>query len=197
MANYTNDDSAPTCADKQRPAGASAAHTHGITIRAATTADVPHIKSLIDMFSGKIMLEKSYVNLYESIQEFVVAEREDGTIVGCGAVHVFWMDLGEFRSVVVSPTAQGLGIGHKILNELKRRAIALGLQRVFVLTFETHFFQSHGFREIEGTPVSQEVFAEMLLSYDDGVAEFLDLSYVKPNTLGNTRMLLDLYPSQG
>ena len=25
-----------------------------------------------------------------------------------------------------------------------------------------------------------------------GVAEFLDLAYVKPNTLGNTRMLRDL-----
>jgi amino-acid N-acetyltransferase len=29
----------------------------------------------------------------------------------------------------------------------------------------------------------------MLRSYDEGVAEFLDLEYVKPNTLGNTRMI--------
>jgi amino-acid N-acetyltransferase len=32
----------------------------------------------------------------------------------------------------------------------------------------------------------------MLRSHDDGVREFLDLASVKPNTLGNTRMLLDL-----
>ena len=29
-------------------------------------------------------------------------------------------------------------------------------------------------------------------SYDPGVAEFLGLEYVKPNTLGNTRMLRHL-----
>ena len=39
-----------------------------------------------------------------------------------------------------------------------------------------------------------EVYAELLRSYDDGVAEFLDLPWVKPNTLGNTRMLLRLLP---
>ncbi|MBR7560380.1 N-acetylglutamate synthase, partial [Mycobacterium tuberculosis] len=40
---------------------------------------------------------------------------------------------------------------------------------------------------------------EMCRSYDTGVAEFLDLSYVKPNTLGNTRMLahLDQTPPGG
>jgi amino-acid N-acetyltransferase len=54
------------------------------------------------------------------------------------------------------------------------------------------FFTRHGFREIDGTPVSQDVYLEMMQSADEGVAEFLDLAYVKPNTLGNTRMLLDL-----
>jgi amino-acid N-acetyltransferase len=36
------------------------------------------------------------------------------------------------------------------------------------------------------------VYSELLHSYDSGVAEFLDLESVKPNTLGNTRMLLTL-----
>ena len=43
--------------------------------------------------------------------------------------------------------------------------------------------------QIEGTVVSPDVYAELLRSHDDGVAEFLDLARVKPNTLGNTRML--------
>jgi len=66
------------------------------------------------------------------------------------------------------------------------------LQRLFVLTFETEFFSRHGFTEIEGTPVDAEVYEQMRRSYDVGVAEFLDLSYIKPNILGNTRMLLVL-----
>jgi hypothetical protein len=40
--------------------------------------------------------------------------------------------------------------------------------------------------------VAPEVYAQMRRSYDEGIAEFLDLEYVKPNTLGNSRMLLTL-----
>src|SRR5271155_5419578 len=87
----------------------------------------------------------------------------------------------------------GQGIGHAIVKRLLDVARELQLQRIFVLTFETEFFGRHGFTEIEGTPVTAEVFEEMCRSYDIGVAEFLDLSYVKPNTLGNSRMLLVLY----
>jgi len=61
-----------------------------------------------------------------------------------------------------------------------------------VLTLATRFFARHGFAEIDGTPVSPEVYDELLRSYDEGVAEFLDLDRVKPNTLGNHRMLLHL-----
>jgi amino-acid N-acetyltransferase len=63
---------------------------------------------------------------------------------------------------------------------------------VFVLTFEKRFFGRHGFVEIAGAPVSPEVYAEMRRSHDEGIAEFLDLPFVKPDTLGNTRMLLTL-----
>jgi amino-acid N-acetyltransferase len=68
----------------------------------------------------------------------------------------------------------------------------LGLSRLFCLTFETEFFARHGFEVIEGQAVDPEVYAELLRSYDEGVAEFLDLERVKPNTLGNTRMLRKL-----
>ena len=68
----------------------------------------------------------------------------------------------------------------------------IGVSRVFVLTFEKTFFGRHGFVEIDGTPVSPEIYEEMRRSYDAGVAEFLDLAYVRPNTLGNVRMLLEL-----
>ena len=78
------------------------------------------------------------------------------------------------------------------MDRLLEVARDLQLQRLFVLTFEIEFFSRHGFTEIEGTPVTAEVYDEMCRSYDVGVAEFLDLSYVKPNILGNTRMLLVL-----
>lgn len=152
---------------------------------------MPAIKRLVDTYAGKILLEKNLVTLYESVQEFWVAEHA-GQVVGCGALHVLWADLGEVRTIAVDPTLTGRGVGHAIVDRLLQVARELGLQRVFVLTFETEFFARHGFTEIEGTPVTAEVYEEMCRSYDVGVAEFLDLSYVKPNTLGNTRMLLVL-----
>jgi len=160
-------------------------------VRRARTSDVPAIKQLVDTYAGKILLEKNLVTLYEAVQEFWVAEHE-GRVVGCGALHVLWADLGEVRTVAVNPAMTGHGIGHAIVDRLLEVARDLALKRLFVLTFETDFFARHGFTEIEGTPVTAEVFEEMCRSYDIGVAEFLDLSYVKPNILGNSRMLLRL-----
>lgn len=160
-------------------------------VRRARTSDVPAIKSLIDVYAGKILLEKNLVTLYEAVQEFWVAE-VDGELVGCGALHVLWADLGEVRTVAVHPKVRGTGVGHVLVKQLLDVARELRLSRIFVLTFEVEFFGRHGFEEIDGTPVTAEVYEEMCRSYDTGVAEFLDLSYVKPNTLGNTRMLLTL-----
>jgi amino-acid N-acetyltransferase len=162
-----------------------------LVLRRGRTSDVPAIKALVDIYAGRILLEKNLVTLYEAVQEFWVAERDDD-VVGCGALHVLWSDLGEVRTVAVHPKVKGQGIGHAIVDRLLDVARELHLERIFVLTFETEFFSRHGFVEIEGTPVTAEVYEEMCRSYDTGVAEFLDLSYVKPNILGNSRMLLTL-----
>nr|WP_211341633.1 amino-acid N-acetyltransferase [Myceligenerans xiligouense] len=113
-------------------------------------------------------------------------------VVGCGALHVMWEDLAEVRTLAVDPAARGRRVGHQLVEALLDRARGLGLRRVFCLTFEVEFFRKHGFEEIDSTPVSPDVYAELLRSHDDGVAEFLDLARVKPNTLGNSRMLLEL-----
>jgi amino-acid N-acetyltransferase len=169
------------------------------TIRSARTADVPMIRKLIDsnVESGRL-LGKAAVTLYEAVQEFCVAELSaDATVAGCGALHVMWEDLAEIRTVAVREDCRSLGIGHEIVGALLRRACAVGVNRVFVLTFAVDFFGRHGFQPISGTPVAAEVYQELLRSYDEGVAEFLDLERVKPNTLGNTRMLLRLLPGRG
>ena len=161
-----------------------------MTIRRARTADVRAIHDLIREYTG-ILLDKATVALYEDVQEFWVADH-DGVVVGCGAVHVMWEDLAEVRTVAVHPDVRNQGIGHRILSQLLATAGDVGVSRVFVLTFEVDFFAAHGFQDIEGTPVPQDVYAELLRSYDEGVAEFLNLERVKPNTLGNTRMLCHL-----
>jgi amino-acid N-acetyltransferase len=163
-----------------------------VRVRPALPADVHAIHDLVEPYaSERILLAKEWVGYYEAIQEFVVAaDGED--VIGCGALHVMWSDLAEIRTLAVHPSRRRHGVGHVLVAALLERARQLGLRRVFCLTFEVDFFAAHGFRAIDGTPVTTDVYAELLRSHDDGVAEFLDLARVKPNTLGNTRMLLDL-----
>jgi len=163
-----------------------------LLIRPAKTSDVKAIRELVDSYAAPgQMLSKETVTLFESVQEFTVAEN-DGVIVGCGALHILWEDLAEVRTVAVEKSFHKQGIGHRILEAIIQRARELGVARIFCLTFQTEFFGRHGFEEIQGTPVDPDVYQQLLRSYDAGVAEFLDLESVKPNTLGNTRMLLNL-----
>ncbi|HZG02328.1 MAG TPA: amino-acid N-acetyltransferase [Streptomyces sp.] len=165
-----------------------------VTVRRARTGDVRAIRRLIDTYArDRILLDKATVTLYEDIQEFWVAERvRDAEVVACGALHVMWEDLAEVRTLAVDPVIRGRGVGHLVLEKLLETARRLGVRRIFCLTFEVDFFARHGFTEIGETPVDGDVYSELLRSYDEGVAEFLGLERVKPNTLGNTRMLLHL-----
>lgn len=165
-----------------------------ITVRRARTSDVPAVRCLLDGYVREgILLDKATVTLYEDIQEFWIAERdEDARVIGCGALHVMWEDLAEVRTLAVDHSLKGVGVGHQVLDKLLQTARWLGVRRVFCLTFEVDFFTKHGFVEIGETPVDGDVYSELLRSYDEGVAEFLGLERVKPNTLGNSRMLLHL-----
>jgi amino-acid N-acetyltransferase len=164
-----------------------------IRVRPAVTKDVAIIRRMVETYTldGRL-LAKAMVTLYEDVQEFVVALDDDEAVIGCGALHVMWEDLAEVRTLAVDPNHLRRGVGSKLLQHLIEQARTLGVQRVFCLTFETGFFGKHGFAEIDGTPVDHAVFEQLLQSYDVGVAEFLDLERVKPNTLGNHRMLLQL-----
>ncbi|GMA28574.1 amino-acid N-acetyltransferase [Arenivirga flava] len=163
------------------------------SVRRARTTDVPAVMRLVEPFvQRRILLGKNAVVFYEAVQEFRVVEDEVGNLIGCGALHVLWQDLGEVRTVAVHPDWIHQGVGHAILRRLEEDARELGLQRLFCLTFETGFFGRQGYLPIGEHVVSPEVYAELVQSSDEGVAEFLDLARVKPNTLGNTRMLKTL-----
>ena len=186
-------------ANRNRAAGfgnllaVSAAAQPDVVVRRARTADVPAMKAIVDIYagSGRKLLAKELVTLYEDVQDFLVAELA-GVVIGCGALHVLWADLGEVRTLAVHPDHTKGRIGRLLLDALIATARELGLSRLFALTFHTEFFGRAGFIAIDGTPVDQDTYDALRRSYDPGVAEFLGLEYVKPNTLGNTRMLLTL-----
>lgn len=166
----------------------------GLYLRRARTGDVKGIEALVaPLAEDRILLAKDTVTYFETLQEFwlVVDPQPDGSeiLAGCGALHIIWSDLAEARTVATSPDYRGRGVGKALIRQLIADARQIGVDRIFCLTFETGFFGSLGFEPIKGIPVSPEVYVELLHSTDEGVAEFLDLARVKPNTLGNSRMI--------
>lgn len=158
-------------------------------VRSARAADIPHISALLEpLVERRILLGKDLAVLYGAVQEFTVAEA-DGVLIGCGALHVMWEDLGEVRTLLVRDDWLHHGVGRAIVEQLEESARRLGLSRLFCLTFEVEFFARRGFSPIGEQVVDPDVYSQLLRSGDEGVAEFLDLAHVKPNTLGNTRML--------
>lgn len=165
--------------------------TDSFHIRPARTGDVAAIKALVaPLAEQRILMAKETVAYYESLQEFLIAEADDGGVIGCGALHVMWEDLAEVRTLAASQDWRGHGVGHVLVESLLEHARNLGVDRVFCLTFEVEFFRRHGFEVMaDQSAVDPVVYSELLRSHDEGVAEFLDLARVKPNTLGNTRMI--------
>lgn len=160
------------------------------TVRPARAADMAEVHRMLQPYvMRRILLGKDLVVLYEATQEFLVAVDEHDLVIGCGALHVMWEDLGEVRTLLVSDEWLHRGVGRRLVEELELRARELGLTRLFCLTFETEFFERRGFTEIGEQVVSPDVYSQLVRSPDEGIAEFLDLAHVKPNTLGNTRML--------
>ena len=159
-------------------------------VRPARTGDVRAIQDLLEPFVQKrILLGKDLVVLYEAVQEFLVAETSAGEIIGCGALHVIWEDIGEVRTLIVGDDWLHRGVGRALVDGLEERALRLGLSRLFCLTFEVDFFTRRCFSPIGEQVVDPDVYSQLVRSPDEGIAEFLDLAHVKPNTLGNTRML--------
>lgn len=161
-------------------------------VRPARSTDVIGIHALLEpLVDQRILLGKDLAVLYGAVQEFVIAEA-DGQLIGCGALHVIWEDLGEVRTLLVRDDWLHHGVGRAIVDRLETNAATLGLSRLFCLTFEVDFFGRRGYTPIGEQVVDPDVYSQLLRSGDAGVEEFLDLAHVKPNTLGNTRMIRQL-----
>ena len=99
-----------------------------VVIRPAKTSDVKKIRAIVDAYAAeRKLLSKETVTLFESVQEFVVAE-VDGEVVGCGALHVLWEDIAEVRTVAVVDQMHGKGVGHLILESILIKAKEVGVK---------------------------------------------------------------------
>jgi len=130
--------------------------------RHARVPDAAAIHNLINYYAERgRMLHRSLEAIYEMLREFVVAE-EDGRIVGCAAVDIFWADLAEVKSLAVAEGRHGRGIGRMLVEAAEADARKLGIKKLFVLTYEKGFFLSRGFAPVDRGTLPEKVWRECI-----------------------------------
>jgi len=117
-----------------------------VIVRSAVEADIPAIAELIKPFVDEgNLLERTYEEFGDLLPNFFVAVDEEGVIVGCAALEIYSRKLAEIRSLAVSTSAQGQGIGKKLVQACVERARERNVLEVMAITASDAFFQSCGF----------------------------------------------------
>jgi amino-acid N-acetyltransferase len=133
-----------------------------LRIRKAHITDIKEIQKLVNEFARKEqMIPRSVNELYENLRDFVVAE-EKKKVVGACALHILWEDLAEIRSLAVIKEFQKKGIGRKMVSSCLKEAGELGINRVFVLTYQPVFFKKLGFKDTDKASLPQKIWGDCI-----------------------------------
>jgi amino-acid N-acetyltransferase len=131
-------------------------------IRKARVPDVPEIQKLVNYFADRNeMLPRSLNTIYENIRDFYVLE-EDGSVLGCCALHVTWGDLAEVKSLAVKENAHGKQFGKKLVEACLHEAREMGVPKVFALTYVPGFFEKMGFVRIDKNTLPHKIWSECI-----------------------------------
>lgn len=131
-------------------------------IKKATVRDVKTIHSLINQYAKRDeMLPRSLNEIYENIRDFFVCN-DNGSTIAVSALHVLWEDIAEIKSIAVSSTYQGKGVGKRLIEHCLKEATSLGIKNVFALTYNPAFFLGSGFKEIDKNELPQKVWGDCL-----------------------------------
>lgn len=131
--------------------------------RKARFCDTESIYNLISIYAKNgEMLARSRNALYENLRDFIVAEDEDGEVVGVGGLHITWDALAEICSMAVAPEAIRQGIGTGIVNELLKEGKVLGVKTYFTLTYKPKFFASLGFEVVAKDKLPYKIWKDCI-----------------------------------
>lgn len=135
----------------------TAAHYEGV--RNATIDDVGGILELLSPLERQgVLVRRSRELLETEIDRFSVVEL-DGTIIGCAAFYCYADErMAEMACVAVHPDYRAGGRGDSLLGHMESRALAAGIQQLFVLTTQTtHWFRERGFEPlpIKALPIAK------------------------------------------
>ncbi len=131
-------------------------------LRKATVSDAKTIHRIINKYAeNREMLPRALNIIYETIRDFYIYE-ENGSFIGCVALHIDWEDLAEVRSLAISKEYTGKGIGTKLVQKCIEEAQELGVKKLFALTYKPEFFKKLGFKEIEKSTLPHKIWTDCI-----------------------------------
>jgi amino-acid N-acetyltransferase len=126
--------------------------TDRITVRKAKLEDANDILNLVNSLSHDgTLLRRTYREVYDNIDTFVVAESATGQFQGCAALYFYGSHLAEVRSIAVHSEARGQGAGRLLLEALLKRAEEHEVHCVCLFTRIPDFFLQYNFRTVSRT----------------------------------------------
>ena len=129
-------------------------------IRKATIPDVKAIRQFVNQFAKKEeMLPLSLKELYEDLRDYIVYD-DSGVIKGSCALHIWWEDIAEIRSLAVKEEYQRQAVGKSLVKKCLADAKELGIKKVFALTYRPEFFGKLGFKEINRDKLPQMIWED-------------------------------------
>lgn len=133
-----------------------------LKIRKAKISDLKQVHRLINDYAKREqMIPRSLNELYETLRDFVICD-VDGNVCGVCALHIMWEDLAEIRSLAVDKGYQKRGIGKNLIKQCLKEAKALGVKRIFALTYSPEFFKKMGFNDIDKSGLPQKIWGDCL-----------------------------------
>lgn len=108
------------------------------------------------------LLPRSLSDLYSHTRDFVIARDADGAVAGCCALSLVWEDLAEIRSLLVRDDMRRKGYGRALVDACLREARAMGIRKVFTLTYKTDFFENMHFVEVGKDTLPQKIWADCI-----------------------------------
>lgn len=130
-------------------------------VEKAKINDVKHMHKLVNQFAGKgEMLPRALSEIYENLRDFFVIRNRAGRVVACVALHISWSDLAEVKALAVDRDQQKKGMGAALIKACIEEAKALGIPKIFCLTYKPGFFRKQGFREVEKMELPRKIWAE-------------------------------------
>ena len=129
-------------------------------IRKAILKDVKEMHQLIKLYSARgEILPRSLSELYDHLRDFYVYVR-NRKVMGICALQVCWDDLAEIRSLAVEKGARKMGIGAMLVESCLEEAKKLGVERVFVLTYQPEFFERFGFKKVDNSVLPHKIWTD-------------------------------------